>query len=110
MPALGAQTVKRLLARRETRVRSLSQEDSLEKEMATHSSTLARKIPWTEESGRLYSMGSQRVKNTTLVKKRDQPFILSSKIVVLTLLSITLPNLIISLLYYFIFLLYYAQR
>ena len=43
------------------RVRSLCQEDPLEKEMATHSSTLAWKIPWTEEPGRLPSMGSQRV-------------------------------------------------
>ena len=45
----------------ETRVQSLGQEDPLEKEMATHSSTLAQKIPWTEEPGRLQSMGSQRV-------------------------------------------------
>ena len=45
----------------ETRVRSLGQEDPLEKEMATHSSILAWKIPWTEEPGRLQSMGSQRV-------------------------------------------------
>ena len=45
----------------ETWLRSLSQEDLLEKEMATHSSTLAWKIPWTEEPGRLQSMGSQRV-------------------------------------------------
>ena len=43
----------------ETWLRSLSQEDLLEKEMATHSSTLAWKIPWTEEPGRLQSMGSQ---------------------------------------------------
>ena len=42
-------------------VQSLGQEDPLEKEMATHSSTLAWKIPWTEEPGRLQSMGSQRV-------------------------------------------------
>jgi len=42
-------------------VQSLGWEDSLEKEMATHSSTLAWKIPWTEEHGRLQSMGSQRV-------------------------------------------------
>ena len=42
---------------------SLGQEDSLEKEMATHSSTLAWKIPWTEEPGRLQSMGSQRVRH-----------------------------------------------
>ena len=43
----------------ETWVRSLGQEDTLEKEMATHSSTVAWKIPWTEEPGRLQSMGSQ---------------------------------------------------
>ena len=48
-----AQRVKRLLARRETWVRSLGREDPLEKEMATHSSTLAWKIPWTEKPGRL---------------------------------------------------------
>ena len=53
--------VKRLPAMRETRVPSLGCEDLLEKEMATHSSTLAWKIPWTEEPGRLQSMGSQRV-------------------------------------------------
>ena len=46
---------------RETRVGSLGREDPLEKEMATHSSTLAWEIPWTEEPGRLQSMGSQRV-------------------------------------------------
>ena len=45
----------------ETWVQSLGQEDPLEKEMATHSSTLAWKIPWMEEPGRLQSMGSQRV-------------------------------------------------
>ena len=56
-----AQTVKRLPTMRETRVRSLGQEDPLEKEMATHSSILAWKIPWTEEPGWLLSMGSQRV-------------------------------------------------
>ena len=56
-----AQTVKRLPAMRETQVRSLGQEDPLEKEMATHSSIVAWKIPWTEEPDRLQSMGSQRV-------------------------------------------------
>ena len=56
-----AQTVKRLPAMWETRVLSLGREDPLEKEMATHSSTLAWKIPWTEEPGRLQSIGSQRV-------------------------------------------------
>ena len=55
--------VKRLPAMRETRVWSLGQEDPLEKEMATHSSTLAWKIPWMEEPGGLQSMGSQRVKH-----------------------------------------------
>ena len=56
-----AQTVKRLSTMWETRVRSLGREDPLEKEMAIHSSTIAWKIPWTEEPGRLQSMGSQRV-------------------------------------------------
>ena len=55
-----AQTVKRLPIMRETQVQSLGRED-LEKEMATHSSTLALKIPWMEGPGRLQSMGSQRV-------------------------------------------------
>ena len=54
-----AQAVKRLPTMRETRV--LGQEVPLEKEMATHSSILAWKIPWTEEPGRLQSVGSQRV-------------------------------------------------
>jgi len=53
--------VKCLPAMWETQVQSLSWEDPLEKEMATHSSTVAWKIPWTEEPGRLQSMGSQRV-------------------------------------------------
>ena len=47
----------------ETQVQSLGQEDPLEEEMATHSSILAWKIPWTEEPGRLQSMGSQRVRH-----------------------------------------------
>ena len=59
--SLVAQTVKRLPAMQETWVLSLGREDTLEKEMATHYSTLAWKIPWTEEPGRLQSMGSQRV-------------------------------------------------
>ena len=53
--------VKPLPAMWETGVRSLGREDPLEKEMATHSSALAWKIPWTEELGRLQSMGLQRV-------------------------------------------------
>ena len=59
--SLVAQRVKRLLTTWETWVQSLGWEDPLEKEMATHSNTLAWKIPWTEEPGRLLSMGSQRV-------------------------------------------------
>ena len=58
---LVAQMVKRPPAVRETRVQSLGWEDPLEKEMATHSNTLAWKIPWTEEPGGLQSMGSQTV-------------------------------------------------
>ena len=61
MPSLVAQTGKRLPAMQETWVQSLGQEDLLEKEMATHSSTLAWKIPWTQEPGGLQSMGSLRV-------------------------------------------------
>ena len=57
---LVAQKVKRLPAMQETWVRSLGQEDPLEGEMATHSSTLAGRIPWTEEPGGLQSTGSQR--------------------------------------------------
>ena len=56
-----AQTVKRLPTMWETWVRSLGQGDPLEKEMGTHSTTLAWKIPWMEEPGRLQSMESQRV-------------------------------------------------
>ena len=59
--SLVAQMVKRLPAVRETRVQSLGWEDPLEKEMATHSSNVAWKIPWTEEPGGLQTMGSQRV-------------------------------------------------
>ena len=61
--SIVAQTVKRLSAMRETCIRFLGQEDPLEKEMATHSSTLAWKIPWMKEPGRLQSMGSQRVRH-----------------------------------------------
>ena len=56
-----AQQLKRLPAMQETQVPSLGQEDPLEKEMATHSSILAWRIPWREEPGRLQSMGSQTV-------------------------------------------------
>ena len=59
--AMVAQRLKRLPVMWETRVQSVGWEDSLEKEMATHSSVLAWRIPWTEEPGWLQSMGSQRV-------------------------------------------------
>ena len=62
MTSLEAQTVKCLPTMWDTRVQSLGQEDLLEEEIATHSSTLAWKIPWTEEPSRLQSMGSQKVK------------------------------------------------
>ena len=58
-----AQRLKRLPAMQETWVRSLGWEDPLEKEMATHSSILAWRIPWTEEPGGLQYTGSQRVGN-----------------------------------------------
>ena len=63
MTSLVAQTVRRLPTMQESRVQSLGQEDLLEKEMATHSSILAWKIPWMEEPNRLQSMGSQRVRH-----------------------------------------------
>ena len=59
--SLVAQTVKNLPAVQETQVLSLGQEDAMEKGMGTHSSILARRIPWTEEPGGLLSMGPQRV-------------------------------------------------
>ena len=61
LASLVAQRLKRLPGMQETQVRSLGWEDTLEKEMATHSSTLAWRIPWMEEPGGLKSMGSQRV-------------------------------------------------
>ena len=58
-----APIVKNLPAMQETWVPSLDQEDTLEKGMATHSSILAWRIPWTQEPGRLQSMGSQRIRH-----------------------------------------------
>ena len=58
---LTAQTVKNLPAMQEICVQSLGQEDPLEEEMATHSSILAWRMPWTEEPGRLQSIGLQRI-------------------------------------------------
>ena len=63
LTSLVAQSVKHLPMMRETQVQSLGQENLLEKEMAIHSSIFAWKIPWTEEPGRLQSMGSQRVRH-----------------------------------------------
>ena len=60
---LVAQTVKRLPTVWETLVQSLGQEDPLEKELSTHSSTLAWKIPWTEKRSMLQSLGAQRVRH-----------------------------------------------
>ena len=62
--SLVAQLVKNLPAMQETWVRFLGQEDPLQKEMATHSSIRAWKIPWTEEPGGLQSMGSQELDTT----------------------------------------------
>ena len=59
--SLVAQRVKHLPAMQETQVPTLGQEDPLEKEMATHSSILAWKIPWMDKPSKLQSMGSQRV-------------------------------------------------
>ena len=61
--SLVAQMVKRLPTMWDTWVQSLGREDPLEKDMATHSSILAWKIPWTEDPGRLQSMGLQRVRD-----------------------------------------------
>ena len=61
MASQVAQMVKCLPAMRETRVRFLGWENTLEKEMATHSSIFAWKIPWMEEHGRLQSVGSQKI-------------------------------------------------
>ena len=64
MASLVAQSVKNLPAMQETHVQFLGQEDPLEREMATHYSVLAWRIPWTEEPGRLQSMGSQESDTT----------------------------------------------
>ena len=66
-----AQKVKRLSTMWETQVRSLGWEDPLEKEMAIHSRTIAWKIPWTEDPGRLQPMGSQRVGHDLVTKQQQ---------------------------------------
>ena len=70
--SLVAQLVKNLPAVQETRVQFLGWEDPLEKEMATHSSTLAWEIPWTEEPGGLRSWGQKRVKHNVVTKQQQQ--------------------------------------
>ena len=69
-----AQRIKRLPAMWETPVRSLGQEDPLEKEMATQSSILSWRIPWTEEPDKLQSTGSQGVRHDIAAKKKLTPF------------------------------------
>ena len=64
------QLVKNLPAMQETQVQSLDQENPLEKEVATHSSILAWRIPWTEKRVRLQSMGLQRVRHDCVTKKK----------------------------------------
>ena len=68
--SLVAQMVKNLPAMQDTQVRSLGQEDPLEKEMATHSSIFAWEIPWTEEPGRLQFLGMQRVRHDLATKQQ----------------------------------------
>ena len=68
--SLVAQMVKNLPAMQDTQVRSLGQEDPLEKEMATHSSILAWEIPWTEEPGGLQFLGMQRVRHDLATKQQ----------------------------------------
>ena len=64
--------VKNLPAKQEMQVQSLGWEDPLEEEMATHPSILAWRIPWAEEPGRLWSMGSQRVGHDLATKQQQQ--------------------------------------
>ena len=69
--SLVAQMVKHLPIMQETLVWSLGQEDPLEKEMATHCSTLAWRIPWMEKPGELQSMGSQRVRHNWAISQKE---------------------------------------
>ena len=76
--SLVAQMVKRLPTMRQTQVQSLGWEDPLEKEMATHSSTLSQKISWTEEHGRLQFMGLQRVRHNSATSLQMVPELVSA--------------------------------
>ena len=71
----GDSEVKNLPAKQETWVQSLGREDPLEKEMATHSSIVAWRIPWTEEPGGLQSMGHKRVRYDLATKQKQQQYI-----------------------------------
>ena len=77
--SLVAQTVKNLPVRQEIRILSLSQKDSLEKEMATHFRIPAWRIPWTEEAGGLQSMGSQESDTTKRLKRLIKYIILKGQ-------------------------------
>ena len=74
MVSLEAQMVKNLPAVQETQVRSLGQEDPLEKKMVTHSSILAWEIPWTEEPGGLRSKGLQKVRHNLATKQQQYQY------------------------------------
>ena len=92
MTSLVAQTVKRLPAMQETRVPSLGREDSLEKEMATHSSLVAWKIPWTETMNHMWLfMGDSRTYALTLFHYRTPRDVPNPGI---ELVSLTSPALV----------------
>ena len=97
-PSLVAQMVKNLLLMQETRVPSLGWNDALEKGMAIHSSTLAWRIPWTEETGRLQSMGLQRLRHDWVTLSYDvvimSPFI-GSRVCISVLMTLSLATLLI---------------
>ena len=88
--SLMAQRVKSLPAMQETQVQSLDQEDPLEEEMATHSSILVWRIPWTEEAGRLQSTGSQRFRHDWSVKQTTPTYKMSIKV---TRILVTITHL-----------------
>ena len=73
--SLLAQRIKNTPAMQETWVQSLGREDPLERGMATHSNILAWETPWTEEPGRLQSMGSQRVRHDLAIKQQQEEWI-----------------------------------
>ena len=103
--SLVARRVKNLPAMQETGVQSLGQEDPLEEGMATHSSILAQRIPWTEEPGRLHSMGSKELDKT------EQLTLSLFKVRVITEFSATFSwNILIILITTIIIVICYHQR